>query len=85
MPQWNYRIKIRQFLREGESKEDMLKAVQGIRAEVSKLPDGLIHRGADQPLRDMENAAKAGKLAWFNASLDELWDFFDYHRIWVEF
>ena len=84
MTRWAYRISILQYLTEDESQKGMLVAAKRIRAEVKKLPNALYFRGGKEALDKIEKAAKAGELEWFNASLNSLWDFFDYHRVWVE-
>lgn len=83
MPKWSYRIRIRQYLTEDQSKESMLRAVNGIREEVRKLPPGISRYGIE-PLKKMHQAAEAGEIDWFNASLGRLYDFFDEYLVWVE-
>lgn len=84
MAKWQHRIKIRQYLTGGESREDMLSAEAGIRKEVERI-NGLPIARALEALDDMKAAAKAGKIDWFNASLNRLWDWFDTWGVWVEF
>lgn len=83
MPKWNYRINIRQYLTEDQSKESMLEAAKGIREEVRKLPPGISRHAVDS-LDKIQKAAEAGEIDWFNASLGRLYDFFDEYRVWVE-
>lgn len=81
---WRFRLNFREVLGEGESQEDMRKAVAAIRLEVGrKLPESLAKQ-AGVKLSKMDRAAEAGELDWFNASLEGLWDFFDQNRVWVE-
>jgi hypothetical protein len=84
MAMWRFNLNFREFLGEGESKEDMLKAAAGIRLEIGrKLPERLV-KEAGSILSKMDEAAKVGELDWFNASLDRLWSYFDQERVWVE-
>jgi hypothetical protein len=84
MANWKYRINIRQYLGEGESQEDMHKAANGICKELTeKIPNHVLIRGA-RLMDSLKDAAKTGRLEWFNASLNVLWDWFDAERILVE-
>jgi len=83
MSKWLYKVNFRRFLTEENSREAMQAAAQGIRSEIVKLPPDIAQQ-AGQILDDMDQAAEAGKLTWFNASLSELWDFCDRERIWCQ-
>ena len=85
MTRWDYTVDIRKFLTEDTSRQSMLQALDGIRQELaSKLPPNILERAAPK-LSEMDEAAKLGRLNWFNSSLDDLWDFFDENKIWVDF
>lgn len=77
---WKYRLNIRQYLTEDESRESMLRAAAGIGKEVSLLP---VWPKAASIMSELSEAADRGSLTWFNAVLDKLWDFCDEEKIWV--
>ena len=81
VPKWKHEVDFREFLGEGEEQEDMLRAAAGIR---SRMPKHLLER-ASYELGQLDKAAAAGELVWFNAELNKLWDFLDDAGVWVKF
>lgn len=79
---WLFTIDIRKYLGDDESQEAMLSAAAGISAECGKLP--IVSSTLAKKLGELGKAAEIGNLAWFNASLSELWDWFDQHRVFVK-
>ena len=81
--EWKHTIKIRQYLTEDSSKKAQIAAANGITKEVQKLPMNSLE--AELICNELREAAAAGKLGWFNDSLNDLWDWLDENRIWVDF
>ena len=77
---WLYKLDVRKYLIEDESKEAMLAAAAGIGRELSLLP---MWPKASKLMSELSEAAERGSLTWFNAVLDKLWDFCDQEKIWV--
>jgi len=79
---WKHTIKIRQYLTEDSSKKAQIAAANGITKEIQKLPVNSLE--GELICNELREAAVTGNLRWFKHSLNELWDWLDENKIWVD-
>lgn len=97
MNKWNYTLNIKQHIGNGTSNEDIVKAAQGVVAELKKLPVGwfqVLHSTFDNEVDDLlhmfegiaNDTSEEGDedlLYEFNGYLGELYDWADDKKVWL--
>ena len=86
---WKHKIDIKQYLGEGTTDEDVVKAAKGIVRELKRLPSKL--DGLSEAIDEFEDIAESTHdpedneylVEEFNYQLDKLYDWADYERIWM--
>ena len=89
MTAWKYKINIRQYLNDEETPEAVLKAAEGIKAEIEK--NHLERIFLNTPYKMVERTRKAVDAGFdydevcaiFNGWLGRIYDIADDERVWV--
>lgn len=76
---WRYKVNIKQFLNEDESKESIEQAYNGINKELEQIP----FAPPFQWDHYSEMAIEQGDVNLFNMGLNFLYDWADQKRIWL--
>jgi hypothetical protein len=90
MRAWKYRINIAQYITEDDSKDGVLKAANGVVAELAKLPEDeeTTHfRLEFEEIADQAKHASDDEVEYvvdeFNYQLNNLYDWADDRRVWL--
>jgi hypothetical protein len=80
MPYWYKKLKVSRHL-DPESDTSLTERVDRIEKEFGDA--GLQDEGLRSALAGLREAAETGKVEWFDASLEALYDWADDNRVWL--